>query len=48
MFNTTEPTVSLLEDHLYYDDEEEEGKYCDGKWFVFPVKGIISPCNDWF
>ena len=45
MFDTTEPTISLFEDCLYYDDE---GQYCNGKWCIFPVKGIISPCNDWF
>ena len=47
MFDTTEPTISLLEDCLYYDDGLE-GQYSNGKWCIFPVKGIISPCNDWF
>lgn len=47
MFNTTEPTVSMLEDRLYYDECSDE-KYSYGKWHVFPVKGILSPANDWF
>ena len=45
-FNTTQPTRSMLEDRLYYDDLSEEN-YSYGKWVVFSVKGIISPCNDW-
>ena len=35
-----------IEEKLFYDDTEE--KYSYGKWYVFPVKGILSPCNDWF
>ena len=45
-FNTTQPTRSMLEDRLYYDDLLEEN-YSYGKWVVFSVKGILSPCNDW-
>ena len=45
-FNTTQPTRSMLENRLYYDDLSEEN-YSYGKWIVFSVKGIISPCNDW-
>ena len=36
----------MLEDRLYYDDLSEEN-YSYGKWVVFSVKGILSPCNDW-
>ena len=46
-FNTVEPTLEIFEDNLYYDEFEEE-KYTYGKWFVFPIKGVLSPCNDWF
>ena len=45
-FNTTQPTRSMLEDRLYYDDLLEEN-YSYGKWIVFSVKGILSPCNNW-
>ena len=37
----------MLEEKLFFDEFEEE-KYVHGKWLVFPVKGVLSPCNDWF
>ena len=46
-FDTLEFLPELFEYNLYYDEFEEE-KYTYGKWFVFPIKGILSPCNDWF
>ena len=44
-FNTVEPTISMFENRMYYDELED--KYSSGKWYVFPIKGILSPCNDW-
>ena len=37
----------MLEDRLYYDDLSEEN-YSYGKWLGLSVKGILSPCNDWY
>ena len=45
--NTIEPELDSFNDKLYYDEFEEE-KYTYGSWFVFPIRGVLSPCNDWF
>ena len=37
----------MLNIRLYYDEIREE-KYTYGEWFVFPIKGVLSPCNGWF
>lgn len=37
----------MFEDCFYYDDLSDE-KFSYGKWYVVPIKGIISPCNDWY
>ena len=47
MFNSIYATPTLMNYKLYYDEFKEE-KYSYGEWFVFPVPGILSPCNDWF
>ena len=36
----------MIEENLCYDETSEE-KYSYGKWYAFPIKGILSPCNDW-
>ena len=45
--SSLQPEKEMFEDTLFYDEFEEE-KYIYGKWFVFPIKGVLSPCNDWF
>ena len=30
---------------MYFDEGD---KYSSGKWFVFTVKGILAPSNNWF
>ena len=36
----------MIEENLGYDEIYEE-KYSYGKWYAFPIKGILSPSNDW-
>ena len=36
----------MIEENLGYDEISEE-KFSYGKWYVSPIKGILSPCNDW-
>ena len=36
----------MIEENLGYDEISEE-KYSKGKWYAIPIKGILSPCNDW-
>ena len=36
----------MIDENLGYDEISEE-KYSEGKWYAFPIKGILSPCNDW-
>ena len=36
----------MINENLGYDEISEE-KYSKGKWYVFPIKGVLSPCNDW-
>lgn len=45
--SSIEPKLDNFNDKMYYDEFEEE-KYTYGNWYVFPIKGIISPYNDWF
>ena len=45
MFNTMDVTPSMIDEQLYFDEFDEE-KYSLGKWFAFPVKGILSPSNN--
>ena len=47
IFTTTSPTQESFENNLYYDEYEDE-RYTYGNWYLFPIKGAISPCNDWF
>ena len=43
--NYYDASVELLEEAVYYDEDES---YTYGKWFMIPIKGILSPCNNWF
>jgi len=47
MFKTIDATPTMMEEKLFYDEVNEE-KYSYGKWYLFPIKGILSPTNNWF
>ena len=36
----------MIEENLGYDEISEK-EYSYGKWYAIPIKGILSPCNDW-
>jgi len=47
LFKTIDATATMMEEKLFYDEVNED-RYSYGKWYLFPIKGILSPTNNWF